>query len=151
MARYRTANFSAADSRDFADQNTERVMQLTNHGLTWMREIAEQNLIQSRAMFESLLTITRNAVNDTDQEMYDSWQRCISLAEETFEFAHKLIRAKEPEELAHLQSEFVSQQAQALVDKATELGKSVIRDANQMAQSAVQGVPESSPRRPQAA
>jgi hypothetical protein len=34
---------------DFAQQNTERAMQATTYGMNWMREIAEQNLSQSKA------------------------------------------------------------------------------------------------------
>jgi len=47
----------ARDTMDFAQQNTERAVQATD----WMRAIAEQNLSQSRAAFEGLLTIARNA------------------------------------------------------------------------------------------
>ena len=44
---------------DFAQQNTERAVQATNYGMNWMREIAEQNLTQSKAALEGLLMITR--------------------------------------------------------------------------------------------
>ena len=47
----------AKGTMDFAQQNTEQAMQATN----WMRAIAEQNLNQSRAAYEGLLTIARNA------------------------------------------------------------------------------------------
>ena len=45
----------ARSTMDFAQQNTERATD-------WMRAIAEQNLNQSRAAFEGLLTVARNAV-----------------------------------------------------------------------------------------
>jgi hypothetical protein len=51
------------------------------------------------------------------------------LAEETlsntFDFAQKLVRMREPQELAQLQSEFVSRQAQVLGDQTKELGTSL--------------------------
>ena len=49
----------AKNPTDFAQQNTERAVQATNYGMNWMREIAEQNLNQSKATLEGLLMITR--------------------------------------------------------------------------------------------
>jgi hypothetical protein len=49
----------AKNPTDFAQQNTERAVQATNYGMNWMREIAEQNLNQSKAALEGLLMITR--------------------------------------------------------------------------------------------
>jgi hypothetical protein len=54
----------ARNTMDFAQQNTERAVQATD----WMRAIAEQNLKQSKAAFEDLLTIARNAVRGVDQQ-----------------------------------------------------------------------------------
>jgi hypothetical protein len=47
----------AKNTMDFARQSTEQAVQATD----WMRAIAEQNLNQSKAAFEDLLTIARNA------------------------------------------------------------------------------------------
>jgi hypothetical protein len=151
MVKYQRANFSAAECRDFAEQNTERAVQLTNYGINWMREIAEQNLEQNRAVVQNFLTIARNAVNDTDQRMSDFWQRSMLLAEETLDFAHKLVHVREPKELAHLQSEFLNQQAQALVDNAAEFGQNIMREADEMTKSAAHEAAESSRRWSQAA
>ena len=54
----------AKSTMDFARQNTERAVQATN----WVRAIAEQNLNQSKAAFEGLLTIARNAVPSGDRQ-----------------------------------------------------------------------------------
>src|SRR4029453_3681101 len=53
---------------DFAQQNTERAVQATNYGMNWMREIAEQNLTQSKAALEGWLMITRKAVDGMDEQ-----------------------------------------------------------------------------------
>ncbi len=58
----------AKNPTDFAQQNTERAVQATNYGMNWMREIAEQNLNQSKAALEGLLMITRKAVDDIDHQ-----------------------------------------------------------------------------------
>jgi len=51
----------ARSTMDFAQPNTERATD-------WMRAIAEQNLNQSKAAFEGLLTVARKAVRDVDQQ-----------------------------------------------------------------------------------
>ena len=95
----------AKGTMDFTQQNTEQAMQATN----WMRAIAEQNLNQSRAAFEGLLTIARNAVGGVDQQaafIRDSMTFAEETLANTFDFAHKLVRMKEPQEFVQIQSEF---------------------------------------------
>jgi hypothetical protein len=95
----------ATTTTNFAQQNTERSLQATN----WMREIAEQNLNQSRAAFEGFLTIARNAVRSIDQQSSAICERSITVAEQTlsngFDFAHKVLSIKEPQELVQIQSD----------------------------------------------
>jgi hypothetical protein len=103
---------------DFAQRNTERAVQVTNsaYGMDWVREVAEQNLDQSKASAEVLVIATRKGVDALDQQTSAILGRSMSAAEETlsntFDFLHKLVRMKDPQELAQLQSEFVSRQAQ---------------------------------------
>jgi len=145
----------AKNPTDFAQQNTERAVQATNYGMNWMREIAEQNLNQSKAALEGLLMITRKAVDDIDHQASVVRERSLLLAEETlsntFDFAQKLVRMREPQELAQLQSEFVSRQAQVLGDQTNELGQSMMQGADEVANTTMQGVAESSRRRSEAA
>jgi hypothetical protein len=51
--------------------------------MNWMREIAEQNLNQSRVILENLLTITRKAVDDTDHQSSEFRRQSMLLAEAT--------------------------------------------------------------------
>ena len=145
----------AKNPTDFAQQNTERAVQVTNYGMNWMLEIAEQNLNQSKAALEGLLMITRKAVDGIDHQASVVRERSLLLAEETlsntFDFAQKLVRMREPQELAQLQSEFVSRQAQVLGDQTNELGQSMMQGANEVANTTMQGVAESSRRRSEAA
>jgi len=144
----------AKNPTDFAQQNTERAVQATNYGMNWMREIAEQNLNQSKAALEGLLIITQKAVDGIDHQASVIRERSMFLAEETlsnaFDFAQKLVRMREPHELAQLQSEFVSRQAQVLGDQTKELGQSIMQGANEVAKSTIQGAAESSRRRSEA-
>jgi hypothetical protein len=122
---------------DFAQQNTERAMQATNYGMNWMREIAEHNLTQSKAALEGVLMMTRKAADGIEEQTSALREHALLLARETlgnaFDFAHKALRMKDPSELAQLQSEFVSRQAQVLGDQTKELGQSIMRGANEMA------------------
>src|SRR6266700_2884374 len=123
----------AKNPTDFAQQNTERAVQVTNYGMNWMLEIAEQNLNQSKAALEGFLLLAEETLSNT------------------FDFAQKLVRMREPQELAQLQSEFVSRQAQVLGDQTKELGQSMMQEANEVANTTIQGVAESSRRRSEAA
>src|SRR5262245_28755587 len=115
----------ARNTMEFARQNTEQATD-------WMRAIAEQNLNQSKAAFDGLLSVARNAVRDVDQQAAVICEHSMSFAEETlsstFDFAHRLLRMKEPQEFAQIQGEFVSRQAQLLGDQTKELGKRSCRE-----------------------
>ena len=54
----------AKGTTNFTRQTTEQTVQTTD----WIRAIAEQNLNQSKAAFESLLTIAQNAASGVDQQ-----------------------------------------------------------------------------------
>jgi hypothetical protein len=65
----------ARSATDFAEHNTQRAVEATqraveatNYGVSWLREIAEQNLNQSKAAADSWLTVTRKAVEALDQQ-----------------------------------------------------------------------------------
>ena len=138
----------ARSTMDFAQQNTERATD-------WMRAIAEQNLNQSRAAFEGLLTVARKTVRDVDQQTAAICEHSMTFAEETlsntFDFAHKLMHMKEPQELAQIQSEFVSRQAQLLGDQTKELGQTIMQGAHEAAKTAREAAAEPTRKRSEAA
>jgi hypothetical protein len=86
---------------DFAEQNTERAAQATN----WMCAVAEQNLNQSKAVFEGLLTIARNTLRSIDEQSSAISEHSIAVAEQAlsnaFDFSHKVLRTKDPQERRH--------------------------------------------------
>jgi hypothetical protein len=136
----------AKNTMDFARQSTEQAVPATD----WVRAIAEQNLNQSKAAFEDLLTIARNAVRGVDQQaafVRGSMTFAEKTLENTFDFAHKLVRMKEPQEFAQIQTEFVSRQAQMLAGS----GQKIMQDVNDVAKATLEGAAESSRRRSEAA
>ena len=124
---------------DFTERNTERAVQATNYGMDWLREVAEQSLDQSKASVEGLVIATHKAVDALDQQTSAIRGRSMLAAEEslsnTFEFLRKLVRMKDPQELAQLQSEFVSRQAQVLGDQAKEFGQTFMQGASEIAKT----------------
>jgi hypothetical protein len=120
-------------TRDFAE-NAENVMQAGIHGTDWMRGIAEQSLHLSKAALEGYLTTAHKTAEDINQQAAELRERSVSLATEvltnTFDFVHKAVRVKKPQEVFELQSEFLSRQAQALADQAKELGQIMMQNAN---------------------
>ena len=136
----------AKGTTDFARQTTEQAVQTTD----WIRAIAEQNLNQSKAAFESLLMIARNAASGVDQQaafISDSILFAEETLENTFDFAHQLVRMKEPQELPGIQTEFVNRQAQVLAGS----GQRIMQDVNDVAKTTLEGAAESSRRRAEAA
>ena len=138
----------ARSTMDFAQPNTERATD-------WMRAIAEQNLNQSKAAFEGLLTVARKALRDVDQQTAAICEHSMTFAEETlsntFDFGHKLMHMKEPQELAQIQSEFVSRQAQLLGDQTKELGQAIMQGAHEAAKTVREAAAEPTRKRSEAA
>jgi hypothetical protein len=127
---------------DFAQQSTERAVQTTN----WMRAMAEQNLNQSKVAFDGLLTFTRNALRSIDQQSVAICEHSIAVAEQTvsnaFDFGHKMVRVREPQEIAQIQSDFVSRQAQVLGDQTNKLGQKMMQGAHDITKAAEEGTAE---------
>ena len=145
----------AKRATDFAQQNTERAMEMTVYGMDWIRELTERNLDQTKAAVESLLTITRKAVDDADRQASVIRERSLSLAHETFanafEFVHQALHVREPQQLVQLQSEFVSRQAQALGDQAKELGQAMVQGTNDLARTTLREATETARKHSEAA
>jgi hypothetical protein len=145
----------ARSAADFAEHNTKRAVQATTHGMDWLREMAEHNLNQSKAAAESLLVVTRKAVEAVDQQAFTIRERSMLVAEETlsntFDFLHKLSRMKDPHELAQIQSEFVSRQAQVLGDQTKEFGQTIMQGASEITKTTLERSEDMSRRRPEAA
>src|ERR671934_644837 len=132
----------AKSTMDFAQQNTERAVQASD----WVRAIAEQNLNQSKAALEGFLTIARNAVRSVDRQSSAICEHSIAAAEQTlsnaFDFAHKVIRIKEPQELVQIQSDFVSRQAQVLGEQTKEFGQRMMEGAQEIEKATEAGTSE---------
>jgi hypothetical protein len=131
------------DVREFTQRHTDRAMEAADYGLNWLRDMTEQNLRQSKAVFEGFLATVQKTADTFDQQSAELRGRSLSLATETlsnsFDFARQAVRVREPQELVQLQSEFVSRQAQAFAEQAKELGQTVAQSTTEAGRTAVHG------------
>jgi hypothetical protein len=122
---------------EFTQQNSETAMQVANLGMNWARELAEQSLNQSKVLLDGLFKVTRKMAEEFDDQASAIREHSTSLTEKTlsntFDFGHKLTRLREPQELAELQSEFLSRQSQAIADQTKELGQKIKNGTEKLA------------------
>jgi hypothetical protein len=125
------------DATEFTQQNSERAMQAANLGMNLARELAEQSLNQSKVVLAGLFKATRKMAEEFESQTSAIREHSTSLTEKTlsntFDFGHKLARLREPQELVELQSEFISQQSQAIADQTKELGQKIKKGTEQWA------------------
>ena len=125
---------------NFPEQSAQSAMQVQN----WLREMMEQNLNQTRSVLDGLLTTASKAVAGIDQQATEIRGRTMSLAQETlsntFDFAHKLVHARQMSDLLNLQSEFFSRQAQVVAAQSKEVGESTLRGVHEVGRTASEGI-----------
>lgn len=109
-----------------------------------MRAIAEKNVAQARQAFETLFHNAREAVGDTEGRIEevrtgikDLRQKAIGLmeanVEASFDFLHKLVAAKNPQEMLSAQAEFLTSQMKSVAEQAKSFGE----DAKSLGESTV--------------
>jgi hypothetical protein len=109
---------------EFTQQTTDRAMLAASVGMNLFRQIAEQNIKQSRQSMAELGNVTRRMVDDFGNQASAICEHSLSLAEETmsntFDCGFKMLRAREPQEFVQVQTGFVSRQAQLIADRTKE-------------------------------
>src|SRR6266571_677888 len=105
-----------------------------------MHDLAQQTFDQAKKAFEGFVTAAQQTANalekqatTTQASVKDVRDRAMSLAQKnvvtSFDFAQKLVRAHDAQEMVKLQAEFFESQMHALADQAKELGESVAKMA----------------------
>jgi phasin len=103
-----------------------------------MRAFAEQSVAQARKAFDGFIQAANQAVGHMHGRAQAAHsgateiaQKSMSYAEQnvaaTFDFAQKLMSAKDAAEVMGLQSEYLSRQMQALSSQVQELGQSAAK------------------------
>lgn len=99
-----------------------------------MRAAAEQSVEQARKAFDGFFSATQQAVSnvkdhaDTAQAgAKNVQQKAVGFAERnvaaSFDYAHKLLQAKSPDEVMRLHMEHVKAQMETLSEQARDLGR----------------------------
>jgi phasin len=107
---------------------------------TQMRQFAEQSLEQARKAVDGFITQAQKTVataeaqaNVAQSNVKDMGQKAMGYAEQniasSFEFAQKLMRAKDIQEVMALQQEFLQSQMKAMSEQAKDLGSTASKAA----------------------
>jgi phasin len=99
-----------------------------------MRAFAEQSVAQAQKAFDEFMSVTQRAVSSFEGRTSSAQsglrglqQKVVRFSEQnvaaSFEFAQKLLHAKDGQEVVRLHAEFVQAQMQALAAQAKELAE----------------------------
>ena len=95
-----------------------------------IRVFAEKSMEQARQAFDSFCSAAQKAVSAADRQAAgakDVGELALRFAEHniasSFEFAQRLVRAKDPQEIMALHTDYANAQVAALGDQARELTK----------------------------
>lgn len=99
-----------------------------------MRAFAEKSVEQAKQAFESFIAAAQHAVNTAESQAATTRSGAKEVGEmaigftqrnvaSSFEFAEKLVHAKDAQELTALHSDYVKSQIAALTEQAKELSK----------------------------
>jgi phasin len=103
-----------------------------------MRTFAEQSVAQARKAFDGFIQAANQAIGQVESRANvarstasEIAQKSMSYAEQnvaaTFDFAQKLMRAKDAAEVMGLQSEYLSRQMQTISAQVQDLGQSAAK------------------------
>jgi len=105
-----------------------------------MRQFAEQSVEQAKKAVDGFMTAAQKAAATMETHTAtaqagakDMGTKAMAFAEQnianSFDFAQKLVRAKDIQEVMALQTEFVKAQMQAMTEQAKELGTTATKAA----------------------
>lgn len=107
-----------------------------------VRAFAEKSVEQAKLAFDSFVSATQQAVSTAETHATtvrtgakEAGELAMRLAERniasSFEFAQRLLHAKDPQEVARLHADYVKSQIAALTEQANELSKQMAKISGQ--------------------
>ena len=116
-----------------------------------MRAVAERSVEQAKLAFNSYLQAAEEAVSTFDQWVKASQvsaqgisKKAMSFAQRNvlsaFEFAQKIVQAKDIQELIRMQTDFVQSQIQVLSEQVKDLGETATKAAEIGTKTAMESV-----------
>lgn len=106
----------------------------SNFEMPDMRAFAEKSVEQMKTAFDGFLAATQKAVNQAQTQALSAQSGVREMSElamryternmaTSFEFAQKLMQAKDAKEVAELNADYLRTQMQTLTEQAQELGR----------------------------
>jgi len=103
-----------------------------------MRAMAEKSVEQARQAFDTFVAATKHAVDTAESHAKDAQSGAKEAGElamrfaerninSSFEFAQKLVRARDPQEVMALHAEYTKSQLTVLSEQAKELGQKAVK------------------------
>ena len=103
-----------------------------------MRNLAEQSVEQAKRAFDAVITAAHHTVTNLEDRAAaaqagakDMSQKAVAFTkgnvEASFDFAQKIVRAKNVDEMMRLQAEYVRVQLETLADQASQLGQAATK------------------------
>ena len=107
-----------------------------------MRAFAEKSVEQAKLAFDSFISATQHAVSTAENHAVsartgakEAGELAMKFAERniasSFDYAQRVLRAKDPQEVTSLHAEYVKTQIATLSDQAKELSKQATKLAGQ--------------------
>jgi phasin len=107
-----------------------------------MRQFAEKSVAQAKLAFDSFISAAQQAVNTAETHATtarvgakEAGDLAMRFAERniasSFDFAQRLLKAKDPQEVASLHAEYVKTQVTTLTEQAKELSQQAAKIAGQ--------------------
>jgi phasin len=107
-----------------------------------MRALAEKSVAQAKQAFDGFIAATQHAVGTAETQVKTmqtgakgTGELAMKFAERnvtaSFEFAQKLLHAKDAKEVAALQAEYMKSQMATLTEQAKELGQQATKMSGQ--------------------
>jgi phasin len=105
-----------------------------------MRNLAEQSVAAARQAFDGFMSAAQKTISALETQATsaqsgarDVSKKALAFAEmnvaSSFEFAQRLVRAKDPQEMLKLQAEFIETQMKTLAEQAKDLGETASKAA----------------------
>lgn len=132
-----------ARETDFAQATSERTMQAAS-------EFAEESFKQGKLALDRLVSVTRKMAEDWENQAASIREHATALTgktlSNTMDFGEKVSRAKDPQEFAACQSEYLARQAQTLADGTKEFSEKMQQASRSFASNASSAMAEATRR-----
>lgn len=113
-------------------------------------EFAEESFKQGKLALDRFLSVTRKMAEDWEHHAFSIREHATALTEKTLsntmDFGEKVSRAKDPQEFAKCQSEYLARQAQTLADGTKEFSEKMQQASRSFASNASSAMAEATRR-----